>query len=70
MKMLKRRTLIFLILLVFITGCQNGSEKTAELYLSLFEKAAEILPEIISGFTSGEIKLQKQDESKATYPYS
>ena len=28
--MLKRRTLIFLILLVFITGCQNGSEKTAE----------------------------------------
>src|SRR3989338_3587958 len=44
----------------------QGHEKTAELYSTLFEKAAEILPEIINGFISGEIKLQKQDESKAT----
>jgi len=44
----------------------QGHEKTAELYSTLFEKAAEILPEIINGCISGEIKLQEQDESKAT----
>lgn len=45
----------------------QGHEKTAELYSTLFEKAAEILPEIINGFISGEIKPIKQDEAKTTY---
>ena len=45
----------------------QGHEKTAELYSTLFEKAAEILPEIINGFISGEIKPIKQDETKTTY---
>ena len=45
----------------------QGHEKTAELYSTLFEKAAEILPEIINGFISAEIKLIKQDETKTTY---
>lgn len=44
----------------------QGREKTGELYATLFEKAAEILPEIINSFISNDIKLQKQDESKAT----
>lgn len=48
----------------------NGSETAGELYETLFEVAADRVPEVVEGYKSGSIRPMPQNEDNATYTYS